>query len=125
MSELWFPDRPPFCTPQLIELFDTCATTILAILTTYQSEYVERLERVCHDLLAVIEDESTACLDTDRVLNELRTLVKKTFEGAMKGYRMQNDTVLFDLATEILVMKQVLQEKLEEVVSCQSLFVQS
>ena len=124
MSELWFPDRPPFCTPRLIRLFDEYATTILALLATYRSEFIERLQKVQIDLLLIIDEESRSCLDTDRTLNELRTLTKKTFEGVLQGYRAQDDTVLFDLATETLVMKHTLEEKLNEVTSCQSLFVQ-
>lgn len=124
MSELWFPDRPPFCTPELIRLFDEYATSILALLATYRSEFVERLQKVQADLLTIIDEESSSCLHSDRTLNELRTLTNKTFEGVLRGYRAQDDTVLFDLATETLVMKHTLEEKLNEVVSCQSLFVQ-
>jgi hypothetical protein len=84
------------------------------------------LEAIATDALTEIDMESDACHGTDRVLNTLRTLFNDAVKGAVLAYRNQAWDSIFEIATNMLVVRDELREEHEkvlqqsEVQECQS-----
>lgn len=112
---LWYPGRPPFCSDELIWLLTQYIETLHELNVDHDGHKLEVLFLLADEALIYVEDESDSCNGTDSVLNNLRELFHKATEGAKLAFQNQAWDSLFEIATNITVVRDELREKHEEV----------
>ena len=73
------------------------------------------LEAIADDALMTIEQESEECHGTDRTLNSLRTLFTDGLTGTVLAFQNQAWDAIFEIATNMLVVRDELREEHEKV----------
>jgi hypothetical protein len=112
---LWYPGRPPFCSDEVIWLLTQFVDTLHELTAAQDATRLQVLEAIAEDALSEIEAESAECNGTDRVLNTLRTLFNDAFKGAVLAYQNQAWDSIFEIATNMLVIRDELREEHEKV----------
>lgn len=103
------------CSNVLLPLFTQYIENLLDLAETKNGTVLEILENIQEDLLGYINEESTACLDTDPVLNKLRELLQNTLNGALFCYLNQQWPDLMQLTMIVMEIRDELAARLEEV----------
>lgn len=112
---LWYPGRPPFCSDELIWLLTQFVETLHELNAEQDGTKLEVLELLADEALTHIEEESNECHGTDSTLNSLRKLMEEAFKGATLAFQNRAWDSLFEIATNILVVRDELREKHDEV----------
>jgi len=107
---LWYPGRPPFCTPKLVQLLDVCADTVRCLSTSQDTGLLSKLEAVGEDALETIHTEDVDCLGSDAVLNQLTVFLNGVFIAAQVLVSENRWSQLMELASDIKDVRDALTQ---------------
>lgn len=113
MSDLWYPGRHPFCTPELIDLLGYAIEALARLIAEEDGSQLDTLEGVCDAALIAITEESEACLGTDENLQSLHSLFLDSFKGAVQFYKGKAWRNIYELATNLALARNQLIEAVE------------
>lgn len=113
---LWYPGRPPFCTDKLICLFTHFVDSTHKLIITYDVTHLTILNSVAAAIDALITQENNECNGTDHILNALCTLLTNTLAGIHAAWQIRDFNNLFEIATNIQLICDILKEEHEKIV---------
>jgi hypothetical protein len=119
MSELWYPGRPPFCSESVISLLGQFVEELLNLVAHEDGSRLDVLEDICEAALDVVGTENEDCLGTDENLQGLYALFADSMRGAIVFYKAGAWKNIYDLATNMTVVRNQLIETLEGVTDAQ------
>jgi len=115
MTQLWFPGRPPFCTPALILLLTMFVDVLLALIAKEDPSLLHALGRIQEDALEHIARENEECLGTDSVLNHIRQMFIDGVTITIVAFDRRDWQAIQELATTMTVVRDELREQHESV----------
>lgn len=115
MSQLWYPGRVPFCTDELVQQLSLFVEVLHELTATQDSTRLQMLELIKDDAIVTLDRERRECFGTDATLNNLHQLFNDAMRVSLGAFRSGNWDALFELATNMLVVRDELMEEQEKV----------
>jgi hypothetical protein len=106
MTDVWYPGRPPLKSPEIIQ-------GLTHYIDALQRGQIEQANRICDDLMDVLEEESDDCLASDTNINALISTLPNTFKAATLCVQHGHWDALEDLIASIDVVRWALINRLD------------
>lgn len=113
---LWYPGKPPSCTPHLVDLLLHFIDNIHKLISTHDNIHIYELNNVADAIYVRIAQENNECHGTDHILNSLRTLLTNALIGVHTAWRIKDFNSIFEIATNAQLICDILKKEHEKIV---------
>jgi hypothetical protein len=106
---IWYPGRPPECTPELLQHLTTVLELFDDLVAHRDSVHLDAINRQFGLMCALVGAEQDACLDSDLSLRDFRMFCEQVPQATALMYTHEDWKALFEISVGVTDLHQSLE----------------